>query len=170
MGRKIAGAIVAGAGVILLLAGCSVAGQPQAAAGPATETVTTTVTQTVTSSRPPATVTETVSVTPTTPAFVPPSGFNDWGEGVATRWTDQSLFNCANSADSCWGVDLYSEPGCPDGVLVVLDISRDGTKIAVIDSVSPAVAAGANVSIVLDQTSLGTGLSGRMADVRCTTA
>ena len=160
----IVGAVVG----LALVTGCSVGGQPQAATAPssaATSTETVTVTQ-----QQATTVTATVTVTPSAPDFVPPAGFADWGEGVAAKWSDDSAFNCAESTDSCWGVDLYSQDGCPDGILVVLDVFRDQTKLTVLDSTSPAVAPAGTVSIVVGQTGNGTGLNAKMVDIRCSTA
>ena len=159
--------LVAGATVVAVLAGCSVAGQPQAAtaaAAPETVTTTETVTDTVTRQQP---TTVTATVTETTPDFVPPAGFDDWGERVAARWTDQNAFTCADTADSCWGVDLFSEPGCTNGILVVLDIMSGENKVGVIDGTSGAVAPATTINLVLNQTGMGSDLTAKMADVRC---
>ncbi len=159
--------IVASAASVTILAACSVAGQPQAApaaAAPETVTTTETATETVTRQQP---TTVTATVTASTPAFTPPPGYDSWGEGVAARWTDHAAFNCADNADSCWGVDLYSDPGCTNGILVVLDISSGTNKVGVLDGTSAAVAPAGTGSIVLNQTNFGADLTAKMADIRC---
>ena len=104
--------------LLLVVAGCSVGGQPQAAPAPLSpETVTTTAELPTT-----VTATTTVAVTSSDPAFVPPAGFDDWGDQVGAKWSDLTAFTCPDSAESCWGVDLYSETGCAAGILVVLDV------------------------------------------------
>ena len=150
-------ALVGAASLILLLAtACSVGGQPQAAplaASPALVTITTT----------------TVQVPSSEPAFTPPDGFDDWGERVGAKWSDQTTFTCPDSSDSCWGVDLFSERGCPGGILVVLDVFRDQTKLTVIDGTTAAVTPGAMVNLVLGQTGNGTGLTAKIATITCLT-
>jgi hypothetical protein len=162
-GTRLASAIL-----ILLLAGCSVGGQPQAAPAPA---VPVTVTQTVTATeQQPTTITETTTVPSSDPVFAPPAGFDDWGDRVGARWSDQTSFTCADSSESCWGVDLYSELGCAGGILVVLDVYRDETKLTVIDGRTDPVAPGATTSLVLGQSGNGTGLTAKIADIRCLAA
>ena len=158
-----------GSGVlILLMAGCSVGGQPQAAPEPvAPETVTQTVTAT---EQQPTTITETTTVPSSDPVFTPPAGFDDWGDHVGARWSDQTSFTCADSSESCWGIDLYSELGCAGGILVVLDVYRDETKLTVIDGKTDPVAPGATTSLVLGQSGNGTGLTAKIADIRCLAA
>lgn len=154
--------------LILLLAGCSVGGQPQAAPAPVTpETVTQTVTAT---EQQPTTITETTTVPSSDPVFTPPAGFDDWGDHVGARWSDQTSFTCADSSESCWGIDLYSELGCAGGILVVLDVYRDDTKLTVIDGKTDPVAPGATTSLVLGQSGNGTGLTAKIADIRCLAA
>jgi hypothetical protein len=154
--------------LILLLAGCSVGGQPQAAPAPVTpETVTQTVTAT---EQQPTTITETTTVPSSDPVFTPPAGFDDWGDHVGARWSDQTTFTCADSSDSCWGIDLYGELGCAGGILVVLDVYRDDTKLTVIDGKTDPVAPGATTSLVLGQSGNGTGLTAKIADIRCLAA
>ena len=154
--------------LILLLAGCSVGGQPQAAPEPvAPETVTQTVTAT---EQQPTTITETTTVPTSDPVFAPPAGFDDWGDHVGARWSDQTSFTCADSSESCWGIDLYSELGCAGGILVVLDVYRDETKLIVIDGKTDPVAPGATTSLVLGQSGNGTGLTAKIADIRCLAA
>ena len=157
--------VAAAIGILVLAASCSVGGQPQAAPAPARPiTVTVTSTEQV-----PTTIIETttVEVPSSEPVFAPPAGFDDWGEHVGARWSDQATFTCADSTDSCWGVDLYSELGCAGGILVVLDVSRDDTKLAVIDGTTDPVTAGATVNLVIGQTGNGTGLTAKIADIRC---
>ena len=158
-----------GSGVlILLMAGCSVGGQQQAAPEPvAPETVTQTVTAT---EQQPTTITETTTVPSSDPVFTPPAGFDDWGDHVGARWSDQTTFTCTDSSDSCWGIDLYSELGCAGGILVVLDVYRDETKLTVIDGKTDPVAPGATTSLVLGQSGNGTGLTAKIADIRCLAA
>jgi hypothetical protein len=154
--------------LILWLAGCSVGGQPQAAPAPVTpETVTQTVTAT---EQQPTTITETTTVPSSDPVFTPPAGFDDWGDHVGARWSDQTTFTCADSSDSCWGIDLYGELGCAGGILVVLDVYRDDTKLTVIDGKTDPVAPGATTSLVLGQSGNGTGLTAKIADIRCLAA
>ena len=154
--------------LILLLAGCSVGGQPQAAPAPVTpETVTQTVTAT---EQQPTTITETTTVPSSDPVFTPPAGFDDWGDHVGARWSDQTTFTCTDSSDSCWGIDLYGELGCAGGILVVLDVYRDDTKLTVIDGKTDPVAPGATTSLVLGQSGNGTGLTAKIADIRCLAA
>ena len=162
-GRRLGSAVL-----ILLLAGCSVGGQPQAAPAPVTpETVTQTVTAT---EQQPTTITETTTVPSSDPVFTPPAGFDDWGDHVGARWSDQTTFTCTDSSDSCWGIDLYSELGCAGGILVVLDVYRDDTKLTVIDGKTDPVAPGATTSLVLGQSGNGTGLTAKIADIRCLAA
>lgn len=154
--------------LILVLAGCSVGGQPQVA--PAA-VVPGTVTQTVTATEnQPTTVTETTTAPSSDPIFAPPAGFDDWGDHVGARWSDQTTFTCAAASDSCWGVDLYSERGCAGGMLVVLDVYREETKLTVIDGKTDPVAPGATTSLVLGQSGNGTGLTAKIADIRCLAA
>jgi hypothetical protein len=151
--------------ILLLATGCSVAGQPQAASlppSPRALMITTTEQQSTT-----VTAVTTVEVPSSEPVFSPPAGFDDWGNHVGAKWSDQTTFTCADSSDSCWGVDLYSERGCAGGILVVLDVFRDQTKLTVIDGTTAAVAPGARVTIVLGQTGNGTGLSARIATISC---
>jgi hypothetical protein len=145
--------------VLVLAAGCSVGGQPQAAPAPVVP-VTVTVAQ-------PTTITETTTVPASDPAFAPPTGFEDWGDHVGAQWSDLTTFTCSDASDSCWGVDLYSERGCAGGILVVLDVYRDEAKLTVIDGKTDPVLPGATVNLVLGQAGNGTGLSARMADIRC---
>jgi hypothetical protein len=118
----------------------------------------------------PTTITETTTVPSADPVFTPPAGFDDWGDHVGAMWSDQSAFTCADSAESCWGVDLYSELGCGGGILVVLDVFRDETKLTVIDGKTGPVAPGATTSVVLGQSGNGTGLTAKIADIRCLAA
>jgi hypothetical protein len=153
--------------ILVLATSCSVGGQPQAAPVPVspvavTHTVTTTALATTTILE-----TTTVEVSSVEPVFAPPTGFDDWGDHVGARWSDQTTFSCADSAESCWGVDLYSELGCAGGILVVLDVSRDETKLIVLDGKTDPVTAGATVNLILGQTGNGTGLTAKIADIRC---
>ena len=154
MTRRNAALVGAAILIPLLVTACSVGGQPQAAplaVSPAVVTITTT----------------TVQVPSSEPAFAPPDGFDDWGDRVGAKWSDQTTFTCPDSSDSCWGVDLYSERGCPGGILVVLDVFRDQTKLAVIDETTAAVAPGATSNLVLGQTGNGTGLTAKIATISC---
>jgi len=158
-------------GAVILILGlvgsCSVGGQPQAAPVPIPPV---TVTQTVTATEQvPTTIIETttVEVPSSVPVFAPPAGFDDWGDHVGARWSDQTTFTCAESTESCWGVDLYSALGCAGGILVVLDVFRDDTKLTVIDGKTDPVTAGATVNLVLGQTGNGSGLTAKIADIRC---
>ncbi len=150
--------------ILLLATGCSVAGQPQAAPLPVSPR---TLTITTTEQQPTVTAVTTVEVPSSEPDFSPPAGFDDWGNHVGAKWSDQTTFTCADSSDSCWGVDLYSDRGCAGGILVVLDVFRDQTKLTVIDGTTAAVTPGATVTIVLGQTGNGTGLSARIATISC---
>ena len=49
----------------------------------------------------------------------------------------------------------------------MLDVYRDETKLTVIDGQTDPVLPGATVNLVLGQAGNGTGLSARMADIRC---
>jgi len=162
-----AAAVAGAAGLILLLAtACSVGGQPRAAQPVSPVAVTQTVISTKLET---TTITETttVAVPSTKPAFAPPTGFDDWGDHVAAKWSDLTTFVCADSSESCWGVDLYSELGCAGGILVVLDVYREETKVTVIDGTTASVTPGATANLVLGQSGNGTGLIAKIADIRC---
>jgi hypothetical protein len=161
MTRRNAAAVGAAVVIPLLATACSVGGRPQAAPQAVSPPTVTIIEQ------PPATVTDTTTVQSSDPAFTPPAGFDDWGDRVGAKWSDQTTFSCPDSSESCWGVDLYSELGCPGGILLVLDIFRDQTKLTVIDGTTAAVSPGATVNLVLGQTGNGTGLTAKIATISC---
>jgi len=172
MTKRKSGPVGVGVGVVVLLCAtaCSVGGQPQAAPLAVTPvTVTRTIT---TTEQEPTTVTATTTaeVPSSASAFSPPAGFDDWGDHVGARWSDQTTFTCPDSSESCWGVDLYTERGCAGGILVVLDVYRDETKLTVIDGTTAAAAPGATVNIVLGQAGNGSGLNAKIAAISCLAA
>ena len=117
MTRRLA-AVLGAAAVLLLGAGCSTAGQPQAVSAPITVTVTATQTQTEISrvtrtSEVPVTVT--VTAAGPTASYVTPAGFDSWGSGIATKWSDDGTFECSADSESCWGVDCTPTPPAPPG-------------------------------------------------------
>jgi hypothetical protein len=111
-----------------------------------------------------------VQVPSAEPAFSPPPGYDDWGDQVGAKWSDQTTFTCPDSSESCWGVDLYSGRGCTGGIQVVLDVFRDQTKLTVIDGTTAAVHPGGAVNLVLGQAGNGTGLTAKIATLSCLAA
>ena len=166
-----AAAVLGAAALLLLGAACSTAGQPQAISTPTTVTVTATATQTEISrvtrtSEVPVTVTVTEAGPSTT--YVTPAGYDSWGGGLATKWSDDGTFECSADSESCWGVELYTDTGCAAGVYVSLDLYRGEDKIDVLDATTSPRPAGEYLSLVLGQSGNGTGLEASITDVRCT--
>lgn len=62
-----------------------------------------------------------------------PSNFRAWADDdtVAWRWLQDGEFNCESSDSSCWGVEVLSQFGCPDGIYAELSIVDEfGSAIA----------------------------------------
>lgn len=175
MSKRVASCLAAAAAVLLLAVGCSTGGQPQAAATPSTVTVTATQTETEVS-RVTRTSEVEVSVTVTVTeagaggggaSVNTPEGYDDWGGGIATKWSEDADFECAPESDICWGVELYTDVACPAGVYIALDLMKGDTKVDVLDATTSPRPAGEYVSLVLGQTTTETDLTANIAEVRC---
>lgn len=96
-----------------------------------------------------------------------PEGYDDWGGGIATKWSEDADFECAPESDICWGVELYTDVACPAGVYIALDLMKGDTKVDVLDATTSPRPAGEYVSLVLGQTTTETDLTANIAEVRC---
>lgn len=55
-----------------------------------------------------------------------PTGFNDYGGGIAWRWGSSSETRCTYDTGSCWSVMVIAKYGCPNGLyaeIAILDKS-----------------------------------------------
>ena len=173
---RVAGVLAAAAIAGMATACSATGGQPTAAAPPVTVTTTDTTTATATATRTPAPVTATVTVTESVTVSAtespaepfPPAGYDDWGAGVAAKWADDAAFECPEESESCWGVDIFSANGCPNGVFLALDLYREEQQVDTLDATTSAMNAGDNLQVVLGQSGNGTGLTAELVTVTCT--
>jgi hypothetical protein len=190
MKKKIVGLWIAAAVMLAVIAGCSVAGQPQVASV-STTSASTTPTTTKTTSRPSttrttppstSTVTSTreqqLTVTQTSTAqivtsvaqWAPPEGFDDWGGHIATRPADVNSFECTGDSDTCWGIDVFTEYGCGPSLYVAIDVYResDNSFVTTLNTLTPPLGPNSQTVVVIGETGLGDGLTASITDVHCT--
>ena len=190
MKKKIVGLWIAAAVMLAVIAGCSVAGQPQVASvsttssstTPTTSTTKTTTRSSTTRSTPPTTIVSTreqqLTVTQTSTAqvvtsvaqWVPPAGFEDWGGHIAARGAETSTFECTADSTSCWGVDVFTEYGCGPSVYVAIDVYReaDNSFVTTLNTLTPPLGPNSQTVVVIGENGLGEGLTAQISDVHCT--
>ncbi len=139
----------------------------------ATKTTTATLTTTAISTK---TATATVTVTgggaevPVAAAGSPPADFYDYGNGLSATWAADDSYDCAEADDSCWGVQIYSQDGCPTGPYVLLTLFGNGTDESGSSErrTNQAIAAGETIVLVLGYQGPDTAtITADLTDVRC---
>jgi hypothetical protein len=190
MKKKIVGLWIAAAVMLAVIAGCSVAGQPQVAASvsitsaPTTPTTKTTTKPSTTRSTPPTTAivtstrqqqltvteTSTAQVVTSVAQWVPPAGFDDWGGHIAARGAETNTFECTADSDSCWGVDVFTEYGCGPSVYVAIDVFKgsDNSFVTTLNTLTPPLGPNSQTVVVIGETGLGDDLTAQISDVHCT--
>jgi len=185
MKKRIIGLWIAAAVMLAVIAGCSVAGQPQVASVSITSASTTPTTKTTakpptTRTTPPTTVTSTselprtvtavstAQVTTSVVQWAPPAGFDDWGGEIGARFAEDSAYNCPANVSQCTGIEVYTEYGCSPSVYVAVDVVRgDGSFVTTLNTLTSALAPHSQTIVVLGLDDEGTDLKAQIKDVHC---
>ncbi|MTD12890.1 hypothetical protein GIS00_02880 [Nakamurella sp. YIM 132087] len=106
--------------------------------------------------------------TKTSPTKSPaPAGFKSAGGGMWVKWASKGTFSCGYY-DSCWGLDVFSEYGCPSGLYVEISISTGGVATDWTNGTLSGLSPGERGQLVMGTVGRGSGnRSAKITEVNC---
>ncbi len=112
--------------------------------------------------------------TETTPTFDLPSGFDWWSEedGLAYRGMDPDTeFQCQDNQQICFGIEVFSGPGCPTAATVEVTVYPNSTSDEVLgtaNGTTGAIPAGGTAQAIVGFDTTEADASAAVSNVVCT--